>query len=143
MSVSDFIDTNVFIYQLERLDTRKAGIADQLIHDGIANGTGCISFQVVQECINTAVRKARVPLSGNEMRGYLDHALAPLYKVQPSIGLYRASLEVLSGYRLSFYDSLIVAAALEAGCKRLYTEDMQHGQHIQRLTIHNPFLEEP
>ena len=141
MNVEDFIDTNVFIYQLERLDARKATIADQLIQQGIESGTACISFQVVQECLNTAVRKAEVPLTDNEMRRYLDDTLAPLYRVEPSQHLYHISLDVSSRYGFSFYDSLIVAAALEAGCKRLYTEDMQHGQQIQQLVIHNPFLE--
>jgi predicted nucleic acid-binding protein len=43
-------------------------------------------------------------------------------------------------YRLSWYDSLIVAAAQQAGCKRLYSEDLQHGQHFGAVTVHNPFL---
>jgi predicted nucleic acid-binding protein len=43
-------------------------------------------------------------------------------------------------YRLSWYDSLIVAAAQQAGCKRLYSEDLQHGQQFGTMTIHNPFL---
>ena len=143
MNVEDFIDTNVFIYQLERLDARKATIADQLIQQGIESGTACISFQVVQECLNISVRKAEVPLTDNEMRRYLDDTLAPLYRVEPSQRLYHISLDVSSRYGFSFYDSLIVAAALEPGCKRLYTEDMQHGQQIQQLVIHNPFLEGP
>ncbi len=143
MSVDHFIDTNVFVYQLERVDTRKAEIAERLIRRGMASGTACISFQVVQECLNTAIRKAATPLSENEMRAYLDQVLAPLLKVQPSIELYHASLDIRSRYRLGYYDSLIVAAALAVGCERLYTEDMQHGQRIHGLTIYNPFLQLP
>ena len=143
MSVDHFIDTNVFVYQLEQVDTRKAEIAERLIRRGIASGTACISFQVVQECLNTTIRKATTPLSENEMRAYLDEVLAPLLRVQPSIGLYHASLDIRSRYQFGFYDSLIVAAALEAGCDLLYTEDMQHGQQIHGLTIRDPFLEPP
>ena len=143
MSVDHFIDTNVFVYQLERVDTRKAEIAERLIRRGIASGTACISFQVVQECLNTTIRKATTPLSENEMRAYLDQVLAPLLRVQPSIELYHAALDIRSRYRLGFYDSLIVAAALEVGCERLYTEDMQHGQRIRGLTIQDPFFETP
>ena len=142
MNVEDFIDTNVFVYQLERLDTRKAAIAEQLIQRGIADGTACISFQVVQECLNTAIRKAQIRLSEDEMRRHLESVLAPLLRVQPSIRLYRASLDIRSRYQFSFYDALIVAAALEAGCSRLYTEDMQHGQQIEQLTILSPFAED-
>ena len=141
MSVEYFIDTNIFVYQLEGLDTRKARIASLLIQEGMERGTACISFQVVQECLNTAVRKAQTPLSDSLVRKYLDSVLAPLVRVQQSHSLYHASLDVRSRYGFSFYDSLIVSAALEAGCQRLYTEDMQHGQRVRQLTIENPFLE--
>ena len=139
MSVEDFIDTNVFVYQLERLDTRKAEIAEHLIRHGIASGTACISSQVVQECLNTAIRKAEIRLTRTEMERYLQSVLAPLLRVQPSLRLYRSSLDIQSHYHLSFYDSLIIAAALEAGCKTLYSEDLTHAQQIEGVTIVNPF----
>ena len=131
----------MFVYQLERLDARKATMAERLIERGIASRTACISFQVVQECLNTALRKAQTPLSVDAMRKYLQAVLAPLYRVQPSLRLYHTALDIQARYRFSFYDSLIVAAALEAGCKRLYSEDLQHGQQIEGLTIENPFQE--
>ena len=139
MSVESFIDTNVFVYQLERLDTRKAAIAEHLIQHGIVSGTACISSQVVQECLNTAIRKAEIKLTRYEMEEYLQSVLAPLLKIQPSLRLYRSSLDIQSRYQFSFYDSLIVAAALEAGCKTLYSADLQHGQQIDGVTITNPF----
>lgn len=139
MSVDSFIDTNVFIYPLERLDERKADTAERLIESGIITGNACISFQVVQECLNTAIRKAEIPLTVDEMNLYLNSVLRPLYRVQPSLRLYQSALEVKNRYRFSFYDSLIIAAALEAGCKTLYSEDLQHGQQIEGLTIENPF----
>ena len=141
MSVEYFINTNIFVYQLEGLDARKARIASLLIKEGIERGTGCISFQVVQECLNTALRKAQIPLSDSMVRRYLDSVLTPLLRVQQSLSLYHASLDIRSRYGFGFYDSLIVSAALEAGCKRLYTEDMQHGQQVGQLTILNPFAE--
>ena len=139
MSAESFIDTNVFVYQLERLDVRKADIADDLIEHGIDTQTACISFQVVQECLNTATRKAHLQLGTQDMRRYLETVLAPLLRVQPSLRLYRASLEIRSRYRFAYYDSLIVAAALDAGCATLYSEDLQDGQRIEGLTIVNPF----
>ena len=139
MSAESFIDTNVFIYQLERLDAHKAGVADELIEHGIATQTACISFQVIQECINTAIFKAENPLTEEEMRKYIGDVLAPLYNVQSSIRLYQASLDIRFRYRFSYYDSLIVAAALEAGCRTLYSEDLRHGQRIEGLNITNPF----
>ena len=72
-------------------------------------------------------------------RDFLRNVLAPLWRVQPSAALYTRTLDVQQRYRFSFYDSLIVAAALEAGCARLLSEDLQHGQLIEGLTIENPF----
>ncbi len=139
MSAESFFDTNIFIYQLEGRDDHKAVIADELIVQGIATQTACISFQVIQECINVAVCKAQNPLTKKEMDKYITDVLAPLYIVQPSIRLYQAALEIRFRYHFRCYDSLIVAAALEAGCKTLYSEDMHHGQRIEDLTITNPF----
>ena len=62
----------------------------------------------------------------------------PLVRVGPTPALYRRGLDVQERWKFGFYDSLIVAAALEAGCKRLLSEDMQHGQRIEGLRILNP-----
>lgn len=139
MSVECFLDTNVLVYQLEGRDTRKAAIAEDLIRQGIQSGNACISFQVVQECLNTALRKALVPLGSDDLRRYLESVLAPLLRVQPSLRLYYASLDVQSRYGFAYYDSLIVAAALDAGCTTLYSEDLQDRQRIEGLTVVNPF----
>ena len=139
MSAECFIDTNLFIYQLEASDERKSATADHIIRRGIEMRNACISFQVVQECLNTALRKAEVPLSTDEMRHYLDNVLAPLFRVSASLSIYHRALDVQARYRYGFYDSLIVAAALDAGCTRLYSEDLQDGQRIEGLTIENPF----
>lgn len=137
MSVEFFVDTNVFIYQLEGLDERKRPIADAVIEDAISDG--CISFQVVQECLNTIVCKADIPLTSAEAQRYLDSVLRPLWLVMPSADFYRRGIDIQDRYQYGFYDSLIIAAALQAGCKRLLSEDMQHGQRIERLIIENPF----
>ena len=65
--------------------------------------------------------------------------LVPLYRVQPNIRLYQKSPEVCFHYRFSFSDALIIAAATEAGCKTLYSEDLQQGPRIEGVTITNPF----
>jgi len=139
MSAESFIDTNVFVYQLEALDEHKSATADRIIREGIETNNACISFQVVQECLNTALRKAEIPLSVDQTRTYLDNVLAPLLRVTASIPLYNRALDIQSRYRYGFYDSLVVAAALDAGCVRLYSEDLQDGQEIEGLTIENPF----
>lgn len=141
MSAESFLDTNVFIYQLEARDDRKSAIADGIIREGVASGNACISYQVVQECLNTVLRKAEVPLDVSGARAYLDHVLTPLLRVSASPRLYHRGLDVQDRYRFGFYDSLIIAAALEAGCTRLLTEDLQDGQVIESVTVTNPFAE--
>jgi predicted nucleic acid-binding protein len=58
-----------------------------------------------------------------------------------SVATHEAAIALARDHRLSFYDALIVAAAQEAGCDTLYTEDMQHGRALGGLTIVNPFIE--
>ena len=139
MSAEDFIDTNVFIYLFDEMDADKRERADTLVHESIENGTGCISYQVVQEAMNVVTRKLGAPTES--ARRLLDDILIPLWRINPTPSLYRRGLQVQAGYGFNFYDALIVAAALEAGCSRLYTEDMQHGQQIEQLTILSPFAE--
>jgi len=141
MNVERFIDTHAFIYQREARDERKSAITGRIIREGVKTGNACIGFQVVQECLNTVLRKAEVPLGTDGARAYLETVLAPLFRVPASIALYHRGLDIQARYRYAFYDALIIAAALDAGCTRLYSEDLQHGQQIEGLTIENPFEE--
>lgn len=138
MSV-DFIDSNVFIYLFDEIDTRKRRTAERLIQQALEVGSAAISFQVVQETLSVLVGKLRRPANRDDARRLLDKVLAPLWRVMPSTALYERALDLHSRYRFSFYDSLIVAAALEANCTRLFSEDLQHGQRVDGLVIENPF----
>ncbi|MDE2992224.1 MAG: PIN domain-containing protein [Chloroflexota bacterium] len=138
MSVEDFLDTNVFIYLFDETDPRKRRRAESLVHRSLEDGSGCISFQVVQETLNVVTRK--LGARPQSARLLLDDVLAPLWLVNPTRTLYARGLGVHAHFGFSYYDSLIVAAALEAGCTRLYSEDLQHGQQVEHLTIQNPFV---
>jgi predicted nucleic acid-binding protein len=94
---------------------------------------------VVQETLNVVTRKLKTPMSPEEARDFLDQVMAPLWRIMPSRRLYRRGLAIQSRYQYRFYDALIVAAALEAGCTRLWSEDLQSGQRIEGLMIENPF----
>lgn len=85
------------------------------------------------------LRKAEIPLTSEQTRTYLETVLEPLLRVFAHMPLYQRSLDIQARYRYGFYDALIIAAALSAGCTRLYSEDLQHGQQIEGLTIENPF----
>jgi predicted nucleic acid-binding protein len=139
MSVEVFFDSNVLIYQLDSTDPRKQAIAERLVSEAVVSGRACISAQVVQECLNTALRKSAVKLDTAAAKLWLDVVLAPLMGVSADVALYASALELQQRWRFSFYDSLIVAAALRAGCTRLLSEDLQHGQRIGTLLIENPF----
>lgn len=139
MSAEFFIDTNVFVYQLDATDRRKHKLAEKIVREALATGNACISSQVVQECLNVALRKAAVPLSTDAARAYLDAVLAPLMAVTASEALYHRALDAQARWRFSFYDALIVAAALQAGCRTLLSEDLQHGQVLDSLVVVNPF----
>jgi predicted nucleic acid-binding protein len=139
MGAEVFIDTSVFVYHLDRSDKRKHRIAEDIVRVGLGSGRACISFQVVQEWLNVALRKAAVPLTTEQARSYLDVVLLPLMQVLPSGALYHRALDVQQRWRFSFYDSIIVASALSAGCTQLLSEDLQDGQRIEGLVVKNPF----
>lgn len=136
-----FLDTNILIYSFDSRVLAKQQQAQQLIAQALSSQHGTISFQVVQEFLNAARRKFANSLSLTDCQTYLAQVLMPLCQVFPQLDLYQKALVIEERYKYSFYDSLILAAALEAHCQILYTEDLQAGQLIeQRLRIVNPFL---
>jgi predicted nucleic acid-binding protein len=139
MSAEFFIDTNVFVYHLDNTDRRKHEAAERIVRDALATGNACISSQVVQECLNVALRKAEVALPPEDARRYLDAVLLPLMEVTASDALFHRALDVQARWRFGFYDSLIVAGAMAAGCRTLLSEDLQHGQRLGNLTVVDPF----
>jgi len=129
-----FLDTNVLAY-LASADSAKARRAEQVLAEG-----GTISVQVLNELANVARRK--MGLSWAETRGLLA-PLRALLAVKPlTVETHELGLEVAERYGLSLYDAMIVAAALQAGCETLWSEDMQHGLVVEgRLRVTNPFRE--
>ncbi len=140
MSGSYFLDTNIFVYSFDARHPSKQKTAQALIEKALLDNNGLVSYQVVQEFLNVALRKFEKPFSALEARSYLDLVLAPLCRALPTFKLYQRALELKEETGFSFYDALILASALEAGCKTLYTEDLGHRQRVAGLTIQNPFL---
>ena len=134
-----FLDTNVFVYTFDETAPGKRRRARELVAGALESTDAAISFQVLQEFLNVATRKFERPLSADDAGRYLDHVLAPLCRVFPSVDLYHRGLEVAKRWQLSFYDALIVAAAQHAGCEVLLTEDLQDGLEIGELRVTNPF----
>ena len=139
MSADFFLDTNVLVYTFDRRSLEKRDAAIELVAEALRSGQGRISSQVVQEFLNVALRKFRPPLAPPEARRYVADVLAPLCNVYSSLRQLERALSIHERWQLGFYDSLIVAGALEAGCEILYSEDLQHDQQIESVVIVDPF----
>jgi predicted nucleic acid-binding protein len=139
MSAKFFLDTNIFVYSLDGTST-KARQCTNLIRGAIATRNGVVSYQVVQEFLNVAFRRFTPHMTLEEAEQYLATTFRPLLSVHSSPVLFADALRLRHRYRLSWYDSLILAAAMQAQCTILYSEDFQHGQKFDNLQIVNPFL---
>lgn len=130
--IEAFFDTNVLIY-LATPDPEKAGRTEALVRRG-----GVISIQVLDEFASVASRKYKAPWP--QIHAVLT-ALKDALEVRPvTLETHELGLRVAERYRFSVYDSMLIAAALLAGCRTFYSEDMHDGQVIEgRLTIRNPF----
>lgn len=139
MSGRFFLDTNVFVYTFDDRNRDKEKKAAHLVRRAVDSGEGIVSYQVVQEFFNVALRRFSHPMTSVEAEQYLITVFRPLLAVHSSPGLYLEALRIVSRHKLAWYDSLIVAAALEAHCGTLYSEDLQDGREIEGLRIRNPF----
>ena len=126
-----FFDTNVLLYLLSA-DAAKADRAEELLAGG-----GIVSVQVLNEFAAVGSRKLGMPWS--EIRDALGPIRAICEVESISVETHDRALEIAERYRFSIYDATIIAAALKAGCNTLYSEDLQAGQRIEKLTILNPF----
>ncbi len=135
-----FLDTNVIFYVFDEASPVKADRAERLIRDGLATRKGVVSYQVVQEFFNVTHKRHRGPMRLDEAEHFFSTVLGPLCVVQSSPALFYKALQFVDRFHLQWYDSLIVAGALEAKCGILYSEDFQNGQKFDDLEVRNPFL---
>lgn len=132
MPGSRFFDTNILIYAFAAADPRSAR-AEALLADG-----GVIGVQVINEFTNVTRRKLRWPWRQIEAAlAVIGELLGPAHPLTTAI--HARAIGLARDHDLSFYDALIVAAALDAGCIVLCSEDLQHGQKFGTLRVENPF----
>lgn len=137
MSGGDFLDTNVLVYAYQFNDPDKQRIAHELIRKAVA-GKFVISTQVLGEFAATLLQKFSPPVPPDAVIAILDR-LAPIKLVAPDAEFIRRSVEARSSYALHFYDCTIIAAAERAGCKRIWSEDLNAGQKYFGIVVENPF----
>jgi predicted nucleic acid-binding protein len=130
-AAEDFFDTNVLLYLLSS-DTVKADRAEQLLA-----GRGVISVQVLNEFAAVAAGKFGMEIT--EIQTVLAAIRAACSVKSVDMETHDLGLAIAKRHRYSIYDSMLLAAAVRAGCSTFYSEDLQHGQTIDRLTIVNPF----
>ena len=137
-----FLDTNIFVHAFLASEPRKRAKAVELIEMSLGSGRGCISYQVVQEFANVARKKFATRLSADDCKAFIDAAMDPLNRVTSSTGLIHTALDLQDELKYSFYDCVMIAAAMQAGADTLYSEDLQHWQLVRgNLRIVNPFIE--
>jgi predicted nucleic acid-binding protein len=132
MSAKAFFDTNILVYAFAQNDPR-AESAEVLLAGG-----GVVNVQVLNEFANVAVRK--LGMSWDEVAEALNAIRVFCPSPRPlTVTVHEAGLRIARQYGYRIYDALIVAAALDAGCTEVLSEDMRHRQSIEGLTLRNPF----
>lgn len=145
---SIFIDTNLWLYGLvesQQIDeSAKHDKIVSLLQSLLPTAVMYSSLQVLNECHWNLIRK--FGYNDQEAQQVIERNILPISTVIPlTLPTYQQSFAYRTKYHFSFWDSLIVASAIECDCRVLYTEDMQHQQHIAEgsLTLINPFVSEP
>jgi len=132
MSRDAFVDTNVVVYAFGRTDPRTAP-ARALLEQGAR-----LNVQVMNEFVNVATRKLRMPW--DEIHDALRIIRIFAGSIRPlDNAVHEAGIAIAERYRYRIYDALIIAAAVEAGCRTLYSEDLANGQTVRGVRIVNPF----
>ena len=139
MTARFFLDTNVFVYAFDVNSPKKSAQAEKLIRSAIQTRGGIVSYQVVQEFFNVALRRFAKPMTSTDAEQYFSTTFRPLLSVHSSLALFGEALRIAARFRLPWYDSLIVASAIAGQCSVLYSEDFQDGQQFGNMTTSNPF----
>jgi predicted nucleic acid-binding protein len=139
MSAKCFVDTNILVYAHDRSSDAKHKRARALIEQLWASGAGVLSTQVLQEvCVNLR-QKTNRRLSNEELQDLIRDYLSWEVVVNTPESLF-AALTIESRYKVSFWDALIIQAAIHSGADTLFSEDLSHGQKYSSVQVVNPFL---
>jgi predicted nucleic acid-binding protein len=134
-----FFDTNLLVYSDDSRDLIKNRRARTLISEHLRTGSGVVSMQILQEYYAAVTRKFKTPLDPSIARRKIEILCAfEVVSLRPADLL--AAIDLGQRYGFSFWDSLVIRAALQARCTVLLTEDLQHNQFVEGLRIVNPFL---
>jgi predicted nucleic acid-binding protein len=133
-----FVDTNVLVYARDASDREKHATAGAWMEHLWTSSMGRLSVQVLQEYYVTVTRKLQPALPIDEAREDIRD-LAAWRPVRIDEQIVESAWRIGDRFELSFWDSLIVAAAQAVGCNALLTEDLQHDMEIDGLHVADPF----
>jgi predicted nucleic acid-binding protein len=137
MNAPEFLDSNILLYAYDARDARKQGIAQKLMMKGLA-GECVVSVQVLAEVATTLLHKLMPATPPETVEEILDF-LGPIPLIRSDGDTVRRAVQVCSRYGVHFCDGMIVAAAERAGCKKVWSEDLNAGQSYFGITLDNPF----
>lgn len=140
MNAPVFVDTNVFIYAMDRADLKKQAAARSWRAELWRSQRGRVSFQVLQEFFVKVTQKW--PAAREEARAEIRDLLA-WRPVQVDEAILEQGWKIQDRYRISFWDALIVSAAKSAECSYLLTEHLQVNQNLDGVVVINPFQQTP
>lgn len=133
-----FFDTNVLVYAVDEDEPEKNEVARGLVEEHLVRGNGMLSVQVLRE-FYSAARKLRRPLSDEKAQETVRY-LSTFSPIPEDASIVLRAVARSRSKAFSFWDALILEAALKGGADLLLTEDLQHGQEIEGLRVENPFL---
>ena len=134
-----FLDTNIIVYTFDSNETKKKKLALDLFQNLFTEKNYFISTQVIQEFCNVALMKMKPILTVENINNFINtFPKNVIHKIERET--ISKALKIKKKSQLSFWDSMIISAASEAGCNKLYTEDLTHGQTIAKVKIINPFI---
>jgi predicted nucleic acid-binding protein len=133
-----FVDTNIFIYAYSDDDLLKHNAAKNLLQNDLLENNVIVSVQILNE-FYSVMSKSKLP--HQDIAHFIKEITKQTYVKPIAMGTVELCLEIKKKYHYSWWDSLVLASALENDCKIIYSEDMQHGQIIENtLEIVNPFV---
>lgn len=133
-----FVDTNILVYSHDVDAEQKHQIAQNTLLELWKNRNGVLSVQVLQEFYVTMTKKVLHPIPPNSVRNIIRDYFSWHIEINDLNSILIAS-RIGEDYKISFWDALIVAAALKAKADKILTEDLQAGQIIEGIPIENPF----
>jgi len=138
-TVPSFVDTNVLVYAEDSDAKDKQRLARDLVLQLWDLRDGVLSVQILQEFYVTVTRKLKKPLAVGKARDIVDEYLT--WTVVDNTGaILLDAIDLQRHAKLSFWDALVVQAAITAGCDRLYSEDLNAGQRFGAMLVVNPFV---